>query len=165
MALVVGINTYVTAVEAGLYFASTPDVAVWTSLSLELKEAFLITATRYVDNRPWIGSVVSPTQTLSWPRTNANYYDDRLGIVVYTSTTTIPEKVKEAVLEQTLYNIKNKDVLEATGQTFESISIGTISLSDSNSRKTINATAPKTRKLLKGLERAGTDSKLWWRAW
>jgi hypothetical protein len=165
MVLTVGTNSYVSLTEAEEYFASVIDASGWDTLDEASKEAALISATRYIDERPWIGSTVSPSQDLGWPRNGATYFDEKLGMIVTHSNTDIPERVKIAVYEQALYMVVNNDSLQATSQSFESITVGPISLSDSDSSKSISKSSSTATKMLKPLVKRGSTSNTWWRAW
>ena len=167
MTLTLNTNSYVTLVEADTYFETRIDSANWTAAIDSVQEAALVTATAIVDNHAWIGSVVSSSQALAWPRNNAVYNDTRLGLNITLGNTVIPSQVKEAVYEQALHLVDNEDVLQGQGQTFESISIGSIALSDSNSSSNIpmkpSLVLKKIRPLLNKSYAMGTGSS-WWRA-
>lgn len=168
MALVLNTNSYVEIDAADEYFETRIDSANWASTSDEVKEQALVTATQLVDNHPWIGSAVSSTQALAWPRKNATYDDYRLGMVMTVPSGEIPSMVKEAVYEQALHLIDNEDVMNQQTQTYESISIGSISLSDSNGDVgKLSITPSRVRKILKPLLRrgiGGAQGNTWWRA-
>ena len=167
MALVLNTNSYVTVTEAESYFETRIDDEKWSSASDSLKDDALVTATQIIDNNPWIGSAISSSQALAWPRKNAMYYDPRLGFDVTFTTTEIPYLVKIAVYEQALHLLNNEDLLAQTTQTYESISIGSISLSDSNNDVTrISITPSFVLKPLKPLIRRGSQGtgSGWWRA-
>jgi hypothetical protein len=163
MALVLNTNSYVTVETADLYFETRIDSATWFDASDEIKEQALVTATQIVDDHAWIGSAVSPLQALAWPRKNALYYDTRLGMDVSISETTVPDRVSIAVYEQALHLINNEDLLTGKTQTYESISIGNISLSDSNNDVTRVPVKPailvKTIKPLLSIPQGNS----WWR--
>lgn len=132
MALVLNTNSYVEIADADTYLESRIDSANWTNSGDEVREQALVTASLLVDDNVWIGSAVSSSQALAWPRKNAIYYDDRLGRQITFLVTDIPSRVKVAVYEQALHLVNNEDLMEGTTQTFESISVGSISISDSN---------------------------------
>jgi len=167
MTLTLNTNSYVTLVEADTYFETRIDSANWTAAIDSVQEAALVTATAIVDNHAWIGSVVSSSQALAWPRNNAIYNDTRLGLNVTIGNTVIPDQVKEAVYEQALHLIDNEDLLQNKSQTFESISVGSISISDSDSTPNIPVkpalVLKKIRPLLNKAYASGTGSS-WWRA-
>jgi len=167
MPLTVNTNSYVTETEADTYFETRIDSANWTAASTELRESALVTATLLVDDHAWIGAAVSSSQALAWPRNNAIYNDTRLGFNVTIGNTIIPSQVKEAVYEQALHLIDNEDILQGKTQTFESISVGPISISDSDSTSTIpmksSLVLKKIRPLLNKAYASGTGAS-WWRA-
>lgn len=167
MALELNTNSYVTVDNADSYFETRIDSAAWFDASDEIKDQALVTATQIVDDNAWIGSAVSLSQALAWPRKYAIYYDQRLGSEVSFSTTEIPERVKTAVYEQALHLVNNEDLLAGTTQTFESISIGNISISDSNNDVARVPMKPlRVMQLIKPLLKAGSGGMGagWWRA-
>ena len=166
MALVLNTNSYVDITTADTYFETRIDSASWDTADDNTREDALVTATQIIDNNPWIGSAVSPSQALAWPRKNALYYDNRLGLQVTFSTTEIPNLVKIAVYEQALHLLNNEDLVAQTTQTYESISIGNISLSDSNNDVTrISVTPNFVIKPIRPLLRKGATGvgSGWWR--
>jgi len=167
MALVLNTNSYVTIAEADEYFVTRIDSAEWTDATTEVKEQALVTATQLVDDNAWIGFAVSSSQALAWPRKNAVYYSKRMGTQIRIDEVTTPNEVKVATFEQALHLVVNEDVLGGQIQTFESISVGSISLSDSNQdvktipKKPYTSTAHIQELLVRGGGRMGS---LWWRA-
>lgn len=167
MALVLNTNSYVEVSEADLYFVTRIDSSNWSNASYDVKEQALVTATQIVDDHSWIGSAVSSTQDLAWPRTSVIYFDDRLGLQLTVAEDEVPLRVKVAVFEQALHLLNNEDLLAGTTQTFESISVGSISLSDANSDVTKTSIKPSTvMKHLKPLLRRGSTGlgASWWRS-
>lgn len=164
MALEVGTNSYLDRDDADAYIIDRSDAGVWLTASDAEKDAALVTATRFLDDKAWIGQAVSVSQNLGWPRVNAKYYDNRLGLVVELGETDIPENLKRAVAETALYYLQNPGVYQSTATTYESISIGPISLSDSNSKKSNPKTPAGVMTLLRPLQRKSSVSGTWWRA-
>lgn len=168
MALVLNTNSYVEIADADTYFETRIDSANWFDASDEIKEQALVTATQLVDDHAWIGSAVSSSQALAWPRSNVIYFDDRLGQQITVAEDEVPTRVKTAVFEQALHLINNEDLLAGTTQTFESISVGSISLTDSNSDVTRTSIKPSVAmKPIRPLIRRGSGGGLgaaWWRA-
>jgi hypothetical protein len=167
MALVLNTNSYVEIADADTYFETRIDSANWFDATDEVKEQALVTATQLVDDHAWIGSAVSSSQALAWPRNYATYNDPRLGMQVTIDEATVPNQVKIAVYEQALHLINNEDLLAGTTQTFESISVGSISLSDSNSDVTRTSIKPSVvMKHIRPLIRKGGGGMgaSWWRA-
>jgi len=167
MALVLNTNSYVAVAAADTYFETRIDSANWTNAAETLKEDALVTATQLIDNRSWIGSAVSSSQALAWPRKNTSHYNPRLNLEVKFTESEIPNEVKIAVYEQALHLLDNEDLLAQTTQTFESISIGSISLSDTNGDVTRTSITPNiVIKPLRHLIRRGVEGmgSSWWRA-
>lgn len=168
MALVLNTNSYVEIADADTYFETRIDSANWANSSDEIKEQALVTATQLVDDNAWLGSAVSSSQALAWPRKNVMYYDYKLGHEITVSESEVPERVKIAVYEQALHLIDNEDLLTGGTQTFESISVGSISLSDSNNDVTRKSFKPTlSTKHIKPLIRKGVtggQGYSWWRA-
>ena len=167
MALVLNTNSYVELADADTYFETRIDSANWFDSTDEIKEQALVTATQLVDDHAWIGSAVSSSQALAWPRNNAVYWDSRLGMQVTIDDAEIPNLVKVAVYEQALHLVNNEDLLAGTTQTFESISVGSISLTDSNSDVTRTSIKPSVvmRPLRPLIRKGGTGmGGSWWRA-
>jgi hypothetical protein len=168
MALVLNTNSYVTIAEADAYFETRIDSAEWDASDAEIKEQALVTATQLIDNRPWIGSAISSSQALAWPRKEAIYYDPRMGQDITVAENEVPSLVKTAVYEQALHLIQNEDLLSQQTQTFESISIGSIRLTDNNNDvRTVSITPSIVIKPLRALVRKGSFGGMgssWWRA-
>lgn len=168
MALVLNTNSYVTIAEADEYFETRIDSAEWSDSSDEIKEQALVTATQLIDDRPWIGIAVSSSQALAWPRKEAIYYDPRMGQDITIAEDEVPHQVKFAVYEQALHLLQNEDLISQKTQTFESISVGSISLSDSNGDVTKTSITPSVilkplRPLIKRGQYGGLGTA-WWRA-
>ena len=167
MALVLNTNSYVDIADADDYLETRIDSANWFDADDEIKEQALVTASLLIDDNSWIGSAVSSSQALAWPRKNAMYNDSRLGLQVTFAEDEIPSRVKVAVYEQALHLVDNEDLLQGTTQTFESISVGSISISDSNGDvtrtpiKSTQATKSIRPLLVKGSVGQGAG---WWRA-
>ena len=167
MALTLNTNSYVETDDADEYFETRIDSANWFDANDEIKEQALVTATTLIDDRAWIGYAVSSSQALAWPRKNAIYVDNRLGQQVTIADNVVPSQVKVAVYEQALHLLNNEDLLAGKTQTFESISVGSISVSDSNNDVTKTSitpaiiTRPLKDLLVRGRQGVGGT---WWRA-
>jgi len=167
MALVLNTNSYVTIADADTYFETRIDAAEWDSSNDETKEQALVTATQLIDERHWIGAAVSSSQALAWPRKDAIYYDPRMGQQITIANDEVPSQVKIAVYEQALHLVQNEDLIAQKVQTFESISVGSIRLTDSNGDVTKTSITPSIiikplRPLIRrdGIGMGGS----WWRA-
>lgn len=167
MTLVVNTNSYVDAADADTYFVTRIDSATWDAAATSLKEEALVTATQIIDNHPWIGAAVSSSQALAWPRKNVVYFDDRMGQSITVGNTVTPNAVKIAVYEQALHLLNNEDLLAQTTQTFEAISIGSISLTDTNNDVTRTSIKPDiVMRPLRPFIRKGVSGmgQSWWRS-
>ena len=167
MALVLNTNSYVEVADAITYFETRIDAASWDTATAATRDDSLVTATQLIDNNPWIGAAVSSSQALAWPRKNVIYFDDRMGQSITIANNVIPNVVKVAVYEQALHLLNNEDLLAQTVQTFESISVGSISLSDSNNDVTRTSISPNiVMKPLRPLIRKGVSGMgtSWWRS-
>lgn len=167
MALVLNTNSYVTIADADTYFETRIDSAEWDSADDETKEQALVTATQLIDERHWIGAAVSSSQALAWPRKDAIYYDPKMGQQITIANNEVPSQVKIAVYEQALHLVQNEDLIAQKVQTFESISVGSIRLTDSNGDVTKTSITPSIiikplRPLIRrdGIGMGGS----WWRA-
>lgn len=157
MALSVGVNSYVTVEQADDVLLNRLDVAAWINASPEEKEKSLITATAYLEGKKWIGQTVSSSQSLAWPRTNASYFDPRVGTIVNLDNT-VPKRVINATIELA-YHMLNNDGLLDSGMSAKSITIGPISIGDirASSKDSLLATD-----LITPLLSSNTNN--WWRA-
>lgn len=81
-------NSYITVAEGDAFAALELATLSWSSATTDEKGKALIAATRYLDQLIWIGSKVTTTQALMWPRTDAE-----CGEKSY-ATTVIPPEVK-----------------------------------------------------------------------
>jgi len=164
MALTLNTNSYVTVAEATAYFDDRVDSLTWFQQSSQTQEQALITATQLIDENYWIGYAVSPSQALAWPRLGATYFDKKMGQSITPADDEVPTRVKIAVYEQAFHLINNEDLQQQKTQTFESISVGSISLSDSNSDVTrVSIITDNSVKHIRPLLANGGTST-WWRA-
>jgi hypothetical protein len=151
-------------VEADAYFDTRIDAGAWINAQDDDQESALVTATLILDENQFIGVAVSSTQSLAWPRKGAYIFDPRLGQEVNFSVTEIPKRMKQAVLEMAYHLLSNENLLDNKTQNFEEISIGTITLKDSNNDTTRTPVVPNlVRKYLKPLL-VNQGSTQWWRA-
>lgn len=156
MALVKGTNSYATVTEADSYFRDRLDVDAWTNASATIKAQALITATAYIDDSEWSGSVMDESQSLAFPR-SGEYFDPRLGL--NKSMETIPTRVIHAVFEQALHLLNNEGLFDDTGSVID-LQIASISLTRVKSANKKSSTVKRLIAPL--LKNKGTDS--WWRA-
>jgi hypothetical protein len=157
MALTKGTNSYATVSEANAYFLSRLGSEVWESAADPEKERALMTASRILDDMPWIGTALDLTQAMAFPRIG-QYFDSKLGDYKYFDST-VPDRVVQAAYELSLHLLTNKDSLSSS-TTVKDIKLGDISIS---SIRTPGAGSNKVRKLLKPLL-TGSGGNSWWRA-
>ena len=166
MALVVGTNSYVTVVEANAYLVDRIDTDMWDTATPEDQAKALVTATRMIDGKGFIGQMTSPTQSLCWPRVNATFKDPRYGGRVTIPSTTVPERLKQAVIEQALHILSNENLLESSSIEFERIKVGPIELEGSSEGyKPVPKETPLLYDILKPLIAAPSSSNAVLRAW
>lgn len=99
-------NSFVTEAEMDAYAESRINGAVWTDSDTRLQA--LVEATRDLTVLPYVGSTVTSTQALAWPREWAPNPDapspTLLGNVtlLYYANTVVPQRVKDATCELAL---------------------------------------------------------------
>lgn len=164
MALLLGINCYVTLAEAEEYFVTRIDTDAWDLAAPEDREKALVTATTLLDDKPYVGQLATMDQKLAWPRNNAVYFDPRVGLNL-SMDGVIPPRLKQATVEQALHLLLNEKLLDDTQQTFEKIKVGPIEISDS--AKDYKAPAiihSIVDSLIKPLLTSKSTNRMWWRA-
>lgn len=157
MALSKGTNSYATVAEADSYFEDRLDVAAWSSASAEQKAQALTTATSFLDSMEWVGSVVSSSQALAFPRTGS-YFDPRLGLAV-TMTSVIPDRIVKATYELAYHLLNNDGLFDDTGSVVN-LQIASISL---NKIQATNKIPVIAKRLIQPLL-LNKGSRMWWRA-
>ena len=164
MALEQGINCYVSLDEAETYFETRIDAGAWLNADDEDKESALVTATLILDENQFIGVAVSSDQSLAWPRNEATVLEPRIGTYITYADDEIPDRLKKATYEMAYHLLSNENLLDNKSQNFEEISIGTISIKDTNQDTSkVPMTPSLVRKFIRPLlVRNGSTS--WWRA-
>jgi hypothetical protein len=97
MTITVGVNSYVSAANADIYFGERLYADDWTSASDAVREKALIMARRVIDQQQFTGERTSADQLLAWPR---------MGIASVDSST-VPQDVVDAQCELALAFIRN----------------------------------------------------------
>lgn len=158
MALAKGTNSYADVTEADAYFANRLDVAAWVDETVPAnKEKALVTATMLLDEQLWIGTAISETQPLAFPR-SGNFFDPRLGINV-NLTNDIPDRVVKATFEIAYHLLNNDGLLDDSGRV-NSLRVGSVDL---NTIVQPNLIPNVAKRLIQPLLREG-GSRSWWRA-
>lgn len=166
MALTLGTNCYLLLADAEIYFADRLDSAEWVDAVTQNKQNALVTATRIIDNEyRFIGQAISTSQSLAWPRTGVTYMDPRLNQIVTVASDEYPKRLKDATCEQAYHLLVNENLLDETQQTFESITVGPISISDSSSDyKAAPRINPSVKSILLPLLLRSSQNRGWaWR--
>ena len=140
MAVLKGINSYVSFNEADKYFETRLDSQAWQTKEDDIKESALVTATSLLDKLTWKGKVVKETG-LSWPRKgffsnsswgvqtkfNSGYSFSDLGIETEISLTKDLRMLRNATYELCIHLLTNEDVINPT-DTVEGLKVGSVSL-------------------------------------
>mgnify|MGYP000205655139 CR=1 FL=1 len=156
MAATKGVNSYVTLAEANAYFDNKLDVAAWTDASDLQKEQALVTSTKYLDTLSWVGQVRSESQVLAFPR-DGEYFDATRGVSV-TFTTSVPQRITDAVCELAYHLLNNDGLLDDVGSV-KSVSVGSISIDVIQSPGKLPGIVYSLIKPLR------TSGRAVWRAW
>jgi hypothetical protein len=182
MSLVLGVNSYATLGEADLYFENRIDVAAWLSAADESKEQALVTATAYLDQLSFAGYTTEDSQNLAWPRKGGVSLPSRGRDLVFSSdyvwtdisTETnfdtafkqLPyeiQLIKRATAEQAYHLINNDGLFDYTGDTPDTIKVGSITL-DGLGRPGSAPERPKiVNKILQPLRGSGAPTA-WFRS-
>lgn len=104
-----GANSYVSIADAdNLLQTNIHASSEWMALSLANKQALLMNASRYLDDRTrWNGTRVSETSGLRWPRTGVS---DRDGFLIPANT--IPTQLRFATAEMARFNMAEDRTVE-----------------------------------------------------
>jgi len=157
MALVKGTNSYGTIAEANAYFEDRLDVNAWTVANDTVKSQALVTAANLLNDYNWVGTAISDSQLLAFPR-EGSYFDPRLGLTVSLSGL-IPSRIVNSSYELAYHLLNNDGLLDNTG-TLKDLQVGSISL---NIRTDPDIIPSIVKKLIKPLL-VNAGSNVWWRA-
>lgn len=157
MAVTKGTNSYLTLEEANAYFEGKLDNSMWANANPTRKEQALITATRVLDERSWIGTAISTTQKLAFPRV-LEYFDTKLGRLVFEDGSAIPNRIENATAELAYHLLNNENLLDESSSV-SSISVAGIGLSGIREVAKIPSVVAD---LIRPLQANGTYA--WWRA-
>ena len=111
-------NTFVTLNEANNYFNNRPNSTSWSNLSNSEKEQALQFATLKINSLPFVGSKLSPSQPLEFPR---NFSPQ------------MPNEIKYAVCEEALSVVENSVHSQNKMLGISSMTVGSSSVSYTNS--------------------------------
>ena len=158
MTVQLNVNSYVTVASADTFFADRIDVTAWVNADPVVKGQALVTATQMLDDMLWAGTVVDGNQPLAFPRV-CEYFDPRLGSLVYLDGSTVPDRIVRATLELAYHLLINDGLLDSSASVSD-IAIGPIKLGNVRSVSKVPNTVKNIIKPL--LVNAGTNA--WWRA-
>ena len=169
MALEVGVNSYVSLVEAEAYFADRLNVAAWTEADDPSKEQALVTAAKQLNLTRWIGVIADKSQTLAFPRIGC-YFEPLYNETVKLDGTSVPTRILTANFEQAYHLLNNDDVLDSAGSP-NRIKVDVIELEGLQSGA---SSVPEMSSTVSGLidplryengpASAGRPAGAWWRA-
>jgi hypothetical protein len=137
MALTLFQNSYLESADN--YLADNP---YWEAATDDQKEQALVDATRILDQNEWIGAAVSPSQSLGWPRAKLSFFDPVLSLSVPCEQGEVPIRLQKATAYLALHLVKYPSVTKGYEVTYDSISIGPISLSNSDAGKSSSPAVP-----------------------
>lgn len=89
--LEVGTNTYVTRTDANAFHDDDVNGASWQFVGDDAKDRALLTATRLIEQRRFLGDKTSSGQALSFPRTGLTDLDGNA-----VASDSVPQRVKDA---------------------------------------------------------------------
>jgi len=160
VALEEGVNSYVSVETADAFFNDRLDVAAWVSADSTVKAQALITASQMLNAVSWLGEATSETQILAFPR-SGQYYDPMLGKLISLDGITIPQRIKQAAMEQAYHLLNNDGLLDETGS-ISRVKVGPIEVEGLK-----NAAAPLISQAAKSLYApllSRIPTRAWWRA-
>jgi len=165
MALTLFENSYLESADN--YLADNPS---WEAASSDQQEQALVDATRILDQNEWIGTAVTSSQSLSWPRAKLSFYDPMLSLHVTCEQGELPLRLQKAVSYLALHLVKYPSAIGGYEATYDSISIGPISLTNSDAGRSSSPQVPlvptEVRQLIAPLVFSqGTIAQgSWWRS-
>lgn len=162
MALTLFENTYLA--DPSVYLESD---FVWSEASYEEQERAVVSATRLLDTMLWVGTAVSQTQPLAWPRTQLSFYDPVLNLQVSVEQAVVPVRLEKAVAKLAVHLLTYPAVEKGYEASYDSITVGPITLTNSNASSDPGRvpTIPlEVTSLLAPLVRNSNSASSWWRA-
>jgi len=165
MALILFENSYLESADD--YLADNP---FWEAADSDAQEQALVDATRILDQNEWIGTAVTSSQSLAWPRAKLSFFDPVLSLYVSVEQGEIPVRLAKATAYLALHFIKYPEVTRGYEVTYDSISIGPISLSNTDAGRSSSAQPPlvpaEVNKLIAPLifSQGYASPGSWWRA-
>ncbi len=114
-------NSFISLSDAKDYIAGSIDQDAWNELSDTQRQQHLVTASRMLNIESYSGIKQTTSQALEWPRT---------GIVDHygKSVTGVPQRLKDAVCELVLWNLKDKMLDQFELESLTSYKVGPLDL-------------------------------------
>jgi hypothetical protein len=140
-------NSYISVDDAQTYFDDRLNNDNWYNAPAEKQEQSLILATAHLERFDYLGTRVSSTQALKWPRygvekpDSGHYYS-------YLDATAIPKQVKDATCEMALSLLGSKAMDQPLSGAMSSLRIGPVSIDFKSGGWTM---PPQVNQLLRGL--------------
>ena len=164
MALTLLTNSYLANAEGYLL-----DNPYWEAASSEVQEQALVDATKLLDQNEWLGTAVTSSQPLAWPRTKLSFLDPVLNLYVPCEQGEVPNRVQKATAYLALHLVKYPDLQKGFEATFDVIEVGPIKLENkdvSSSPGKIPLVPAEITKLIAPLlsNQGAIVSSGWWRA-
>jgi hypothetical protein len=165
MALILFENSYLESADD--YLADNP---FWEAADSDAQEQALVDATRILDQNEWIGTAVTSSQSLAWPRAKLSFFDPVLSLHVPCEQGEIPIRLQKAVAYLALHLLKYPTAIKGYDVTYDSISIGPISLSNTDAGRSSSPQVPlipaEVNKLIAPLifSQGYAAPGSWWRA-
>jgi len=119
-------NSYITVAFADTFLLEERlGAEAWDSV--ENKVNALIMATQQIDRLNFVGDRATETQTLSWPRYNALYPDNRI-----VTSTDIPVEIKRATAEMAFWLSQSDRTIPPDGDSVSEVRAGPIAVKLNN---------------------------------
>ena len=134
MSLIVFSNSFLSLAEADERIG--PLSEDWLTLSASKRERFVSAASWLLNDLKFLGTAVSDTQVMSFPREAFSYFDPSLNKQVLVPKSAVPERLARATANEALHLMQNPQVIDFREKSYESISVGPISISDSTPDRT-----------------------------
>ena len=128
MALVVGINSYITTSDANTYFEDRLNSTQWDDADDTDKSKALIQATKIIDTKNYFGTKTSDAQLLKFPRIGLIYDGVELDTII------VPVNVKDAVCELAIWLLQDDFTAPNDLSQFNSVKLGALEIETSSNQ-------------------------------
>jgi len=166
MALTLFEDTFL--VDASSYLTGKP---LWDAATTAEQEEALKDATVMLNERDWLGSASSTSQSLAWGREKLTFFDPVLALEVTAEKDTVPIRLEKAVSAQALHLLTYPTISARYSETFDRIKLGPLEIenTDSGSTRPIPPVPLSVENLIAPLTLSGSGTNAisagaWWRA-